>query len=379
MSIFYLLTFAVCGAYVLLLIFYLIGWKKTQSLLLKPSTLNHLPMIGTSTIVSIIVPVRNEEQNILKLLSCLVKQTYPSSHFEIIIVNDHSTDRTAEFISAQKVSNIKFTELPAGKEGKKSAIAEGIKHAAGQFIITTDADCEMGERWLESIAAFYEKEKPKMIVAPVLLKEEKNFFEKLQSQEMLALAASACGSLYYHLPVLCSGANLAYEKNAFDAVNGFEGMEKTLTGDDMFLLLKFHKFFSGEIKYLKSNEAVVITLAEKNFSGALRQRKRWASKTFLYGFSHITLTAILVFGANFFIFLSAMLFIINVKFAFALIATLFIKCAIDYMMYHSASSFFGKKVYPLLFIAASLLYPVYVSALGLISPFTNYSWKERKS
>ncbi len=424
MAIFYLLTFLVCGAYVLLMILYWYGWQKTF-FVFKPSTINHQP----STIISVIIPARNEEENILKILDCLYKQTYPLSNFEIIVVDDHSSDRTAEFIYQLDIPNLKLIQLSPNKVtesvfhrtekqyGKKAAITEGIKNSNGKLIITTDADCEMGEEWISSIVSFYEKEKPKMIVAPVLLKNEKGFLETMQSQEMTALTASACGSLYYNLPILCSGANLAYEKEAFISVNGFDGADKTLTGDDVFLMLKIHKKYPKQIKYLKSNEAVVFTHAEKNIVSVLAQRKRWASKTFLYGFSHVTGIAVLIFLANFFIFLLVPIAIgisvinpvgiisngINIKFAFALIVTLSLKCIVDYMLIYSASSFFGptkstdsptkgtesvfhrtvlhrrKRIHPFEFLVASILYPVYVSLLGLISPFTNYSWKGRKS
>ena len=405
MILFYLLTYFVCGAYALLMIAYLIGWNRTQ---VQSSIVNHQP----STIISVIIPARNEERSILNCLSAIYKQSYPVSHFEIIVVDDHSSDRTAEFIYQLDIPNLKLFQLSESQSGKKQAINEGIKNASGTLIITTDADCEMGEKWLSSIVSFYEKEKPKMIVAPVLLKEnflsekeEKSFLYKMQSQEMIALTACACASLYYNLPILCSGANLIYEKEAFTSVNGFEGVDATATGDDVFLMLKMHEKYPKQIKYLKSNNAAVFTNPEKKISSVIAQRKRWASKTFHYGYSHVTWVAVLIFMANFFVFLSVPVAIgisvinpvgywflsngvnpegiisngINAKFALALLTTLPIKSIVDYMLINSANSFFNKRIHPFAFMLASLLYPVYASLLGLISPFTNYSWKGRKS
>lgn len=297
MTVFYLLTFLVCGAYAALMFSYLIGWNKTNTV--KPETLNLKP----ETRVSIILPARNEEQNILNCLSSLHKQTYPLDKFEIIVVDDHSSDRTAEFVYSLDIPNLKLIQLSKAQSGKKQAITEGISKASGSLIITTDADCEMGKDWLSSIISFYEEKKPKMIIAPVLLKDEKTIQEIFQSQEMTVLTASACASLHYNLPILCSGANLAYEKDTFLSVNGFEGVNKIATGDDVFLMLKVHKNFPNEIKYLKSKEAIVFTHPEKSSSHALRQRKRWASKSFSYGFSYITWIAVLVFFTNFLILL----------------------------------------------------------------------------
>ncbi|MBI4930642.1 MAG: glycosyltransferase [Bacteroidetes bacterium] len=391
MNLFYLLTYIVCLAYAALMISYFIGWNKT--LAVKPETLNLKP----ETRVSVIIPVRNEEKNIQNILHHLSKQDYQKDKYEIIAVDDFSEDKTIELIQAANISNLKLIRLISGG-GKKQAINEGIKNASGTLIITTDADCEMGEKWLSAIVAFYEEHKPKMIVAPVLLSQESGvrsqekksklqtpnsqlptFSEIIQSQEMTVLTASACASLYCNSPVLCSGANLAYEKDAFNDVNGFDNIDKTATGDDVFLMLKIHKQFPNTIKYLKSNDAVVFTHPEKEISSAFSQRKRWASKTFFYGFSHVTGIAILIFMMNFLVLLSGILSVINVKFAYALITALPIKCIVDFMLLQSASSFFGKRTYPVSFFLASVLYPVYVSVIGLISPFTNYSWKGRQS
>ena len=374
MTVFYLLTFLVCGAYAALMLSYLIGWNKTidSGIRIPDSGIQNL------TIVSIIVPARNEEENILKILDCLYKQTYPIDKFEIIVVDDHSSDRTAEFVYSLDIPNLKLVQLSESQAGKKQAITEGIKTATGNLIITTDADCEMGEDWLLSIVSFYEEKKPKMIIAPVLLKGEKTIQEIFQSQEMTVLTASACAALHYNLPILCSGANLAYEKEAFHSVNGFEGSEQIATGDDVFLMLKTHKKFPNEIKYLKSKDAIIFTCPAKTYSNALSQRKRWVSKSFSYGFSYITCIAVLVFFTNFLILLSGILSIINIKFVLALVTSFSAKYLVDFMLLNSASTFFKKRIHSFIFILASIAYPVYVSVIGLITPFANYSWKGRE-
>ncbi|HEY4798182.1 MAG TPA: glycosyl transferase, partial [Bacteroidia bacterium] len=160
--------------------------------------------------------------------------------------------------------------------------------------------------------------------------------------------------------------------------NGFENNEKISTGDDIFLMLKFKKKFPGEIKFLKSVEAAVTTNAEERSSSALNQRKRWASKTFSYGFSNITLIAVIIFLMNFLVLMSGIVSVINIKFVFALMTSFSCKCIVDFMLLHSASSFFKKRANPVAFFLASAIYPVYVSAIGLVAPFTKYSWKGRK-
>ena len=370
--IFYLLTFVVCGGYVLLMVCYLYGWSLTPAVV--SSAINHQP----STMVSIILPARNEEKSILNILLCLQRQNYPKDKFEIIIVDDHSEDGTVSLVKSEMTSNVKLISLKNGG-GKKHAIEEGISQAQGTLIVTTDADCEMGEKWLSVLVAFYETNRPKMIAGPVLLKDENNFLQRVQYQEMTVLTACTCASMYHDSPLFCSGANLAYEKEAFLSVNGFQGVDGTATGDDVFLMLKFKEQFPGEIKYLRSKDAAVYTRAEPDTSSVLEQRKRWASKTFSYGTSRVTWVAVLVFTANFLVLMSGILSVINVKFVLALVTSFFAKFLVDFMLLHAASSFFGKRSRPLSFLIASLLYPLYVTGIGSIAPFTNYSWKGRVS
>jgi len=375
MTVFYLLTFVVCGAYFLLMISYLIGWNKTKNYTVKPAISNQ----QSETKASIIIPARNEEAIIFRCLTSIKKQLHPSSSFEIIVVDDHSTDRTAMVVGNLNIPNLKLIRLSENEYGKKQAITSGIKNASGQLIITTDADCEMGEKWLSTIVCFYEENKSKMIVAPVILKEDNGLLTGIQSQEMIALTASACGSLYYNVPTLCSGANLIYERSAFIAANGFEGVDATSTGDDVFLMLKIQDKFPGSIKYLKSSDAAVFTLPEKKTFSVISQRKRWASKTFLYKHTQVIGVAVLVFFTNFLILLSGLLSAINYKFAYTFLIAFCLKCIIDFMFLFSTSSFFGKHLNPVLFIISSLIYPIYVTAVGLIAPFSSYNWKGRKS
>lgn len=374
MSVFYLLTFIVCGSYAALIISFFIGWKKTKAWTFLDINNN----LSFSTFTSILIPVRNEEKNIAHILNCIRKQNYFPDKFEIIVVDDHSSDKTAERVRESGIPNLTLLQLSEHLYGKKAAISEGVKVAKGSLIITTDADCNMNQTWLASVVSFYEAYRPKMIVSPVLIREGRDFFSKIQSQELSVLTGCAAGALYYNKPILCSGANLAFEKDAFTSVSGFKNAEHTLTGDDIFLMQKIRKKYPGLIKYLKSSEAAVYTYAQKS-TPAIMQRKRWASKTFRMGNDITTVIAAMVFVANFFILLLIILSFINTKFVFILTIVFLLKCIVDYMLLHTVSTFFKKKNYPFIFLFGSMFYPLYVSIIGLISSFTTYSWKGRTS
>ncbi len=91
--------------------------------------------------ISIIIPVYNEEKTILQILKLVNKQKIKNVSFEIIVVNDGSTDKTAELLkNNNKLYNILINRKKSG--GKGAAVIEGIKVSKGQFILFQDADLE---------------------------------------------------------------------------------------------------------------------------------------------------------------------------------------------------------------------------------------------
>ena len=142
MLVIVVLTILLTLFYALLFTYYLFGW-----LTLKNSeTTSGAP----STKISVIIPVRNEEESIGDCLGDLANQDYPKELFEIIVVDDHSTDDTLKVISAYQANNIKvleFRDENVRSAFKKQAINLGIENATGDLIMTTDADCRMNEKW----------------------------------------------------------------------------------------------------------------------------------------------------------------------------------------------------------------------------------------
>lgn len=365
-----LLTYSICGIYVLMMILFFIGWKQTP--------VNYFPSAMPVTKASIIIPVRDERDNIQKIVANLASQNYPKSLYEIIVVDDFSTDNTLDFAKQMNIGNCKCIKASNGC-GKKNAITEGIHQASGDLIITTDADCKMGEEWLGTIVNSYEKYNPKMICGPVLLKKYGTFQEIMQAQEMLILTGCGIGASYFNKPILCSGANLAYEKKMFFEVGGFGDNSNILTGDDIFLMQKFKMKYKNTILYLKQNEASVYTNPEQTAGNAFTQRKRWLSKTFSYGFSYITGVAIVVFLMNFLLLMNGILCMLNSKYIFVFVSCFLAKMLVDFMMLSSTSFFFNVRSYRAWFFISALIYPIYAFAVGVLSTLIKYSWKGRES
>lgn len=366
---------AVCFSflYILLISFYIYGWKKLKIISAEKKKYK--------TTISVIIPARNEEKHIANCIKMLQQQNYPQELFEIIIVDDHSTDHTYNIASQFANEHLKVLQLNATAETiafKKRAIQEAIKIAKGTLIVTTDADCVMGNKWLSEIATLYETDKPKMIVGPVCFTEERTFFEQMQSLEFISLIGSTGASLFYNKPLMCNGANLAYEKTAFMAINGFEAHKGIATGDDMLLMLHLKKTFPNSIQYLKSENAVVYTHAKKTLKSFWEQRKRWVSKSKHYTDSYVILISLLIYINNLLPFFSLFLSVVYPKFIFVFIVTFGLKSAVDYIFVKDICRFFKKNDLIKLFIPVQLAYLIYVSIIGLIGNLQSYKWKSRQ-
>jgi cellulose synthase/poly-beta-1,6-N-acetylglucosamine synthase-like glycosyltransferase len=361
-------------SYALLILNYNRGWKK-----LKNSSPSKNQTFSTS--ITVIIPARNEELYIKYSLQAVLQQDYPKELFEIIVVDDHSTDHTNAIASQYANERLRVLKLSSTNQTvayKKKAIKEAIKIAKGELIVTTDADCNMGHKWLASIADLYERKKPKMIVGPVCFTKEKTFFEKIQSLEFISLIGSTGASLFYNKPLMCNGANLAYEKKAFLDVNGFKEHEDIATGDDMLLMFQLNKKFPSSIKYLKSVDAIVYTNAKKTLKSFWEQRKRWVSKSKHYTNSYVILISLLIYINNFIPLVSILLSIVYPKFIVVFILSFALKSIADYFFLKTICSFFKKTDLMNLFMAVQLLYLVYVSTIGLIGNLISYKWKDRQ-
>ncbi|MEO5782031.1 MAG: glycosyltransferase, partial [Ginsengibacter sp.] len=247
-----------------------------------------------SIFISVIIPARNEEENIQACLDSITNQGYPKNLFEVIVVDDFSTDRTVEIVNSFANKNVSLLSLKDfAKEGelnsyKKKAIEIAISKANGELIITTDADCIVQNKWLETIARFYEKYNPAFIAAPVAYHGETNFLKIFQSLDFMMLQGITGASVYKKFHSMCNGANLAYEKKVFLEVDGFAGIDNIASGDDMLLMHKIFNRYPDKVLFLKSRDAIVQTKPAGTLQEFLNQRIRWASKADKYTDKKIT-------------------------------------------------------------------------------------------
>ncbi|MEZ4839663.1 glycosyltransferase [Flavobacterium sp.] len=358
----YLLILAI-SVYVFLMVFFWIGFKKVPK--------SNENSAAEKLSFSIVVPFRNEAENLPNLMQTIKKLNYPIENFEVILVDDDSSDgfRVASCgFQVQVIPNDRVSNSP-----KKDAIQTAIQHSKFDWIITTDADCLVPENWLLDLNNYIQNTKKLMVCGPVFFKNKNGFLFDFQQIEMISLQAVTIGSFDFNLAFMCNGANLAYSKNFFIQLNGFEGNDKIASGDDVFLLQKAVKNFPYEVGFLCKQDFQVTTNPAESWTELFQQRVRWAGKSKAYTASFGKLVALIVFLANLAFIISLILLFFGF---FEMIILLHLKIIADLLVANQTAQFYQIKMKKSLLTA--LVYPFFSSAVAFYSLFGKYEWKGRK-
>ncbi|NOX85967.1 MAG: glycosyltransferase [Chlorobi bacterium] len=358
--------------YLTVILLITIGWFKIQTVIQDDNI--------TDVKISLIVAVRNEEKNILNLLNDIAGQNYPFENLEILIVDDHSEDKTTEIIRQFEKANpaLNITMLESVSEGKKAAIATGIKKAKGELIVTTDGDCRVGPLWLGRMVNTFKKQEFKLIMAPVVYQNEKGFLQQFFSLDFMSLVAVGAGSVGLGLPFMGNGANLAFERKAWEGVIEDASGKQFASGDDVFLVQAIAaKYGASAVVFLKDPSALVLTNAPESFKDFLSQRIRWASKAKGYRMPWAVLTSFAVLLFN--LFLVSAFFAIIFRPWFFIIFSLFVllKMMTDYPLLKNFSSFVKKDKILSWFFIFEFIYPFYILISALAGLFFKFKWKGR--
>ncbi|QNP52299.1 glycosyltransferase [Hymenobacter qilianensis] len=259
------------------------SWQQLPTLLKQPSpTPTH---VADEPRFSVLVAARNEALTLPCLLDDLAEQTLSAARFEVIVVDDDSTDDTAAIVQAAAARSsfalrlIQLQAQPGAPTGKKAALQAALSVARAPWVVCTDADCRVGHDWLSSYNTLIQADMAVQFVSgPVLLTGGNSLLNNLMGLEFAGLIGVGAASIGRGQPTMCNGANLAYRRDAFAAVQGFAGNEHVASGDDEFLLHKLHAVFPGSILFLKTPHAIVRTSRPPTLRALLAQRVRWASK-----------------------------------------------------------------------------------------------------
>ena len=356
--------------YVGMIISFYYGWKKIEPF--------HLEVGSKNLTVSIVVAVRNEEENINSLVKNLKSQDYNSSLFDIIIIDDHSIDNTLEILKNEKIkcSNLKISSLEKGVIGKKQAILKAVKLSSSDIILTTDADCKFSNSWISNMVNKFSNIDVNLISGPVAYHLEDTIFAKMQSSEFLSLVGSGAACIGLNKPIFCNAANMAYRRNVFLEVNDYKN-NNVFSGDDVFLLHKIKNKYNGSILFLKSFESIVYTSPQSNIKDFINQRIRWASKSNSYKDFDSIVVAFLVFLVN----LSLVMLLLLSPFSFFyfkyFILFFLIKLFCDYIFLKPILGFFKKNDLIKLIFPLQIIYPFYITLITVLSNLFSFNWKGR--
>ena len=364
--------------YLALIVYYLAGWHQL------PDFEQGIKELQAGTFLSVIIPARNEAQSLPALLNSLDNQTYPKDFFRVVVIDDHSTDETAAIAAGYSFVTCLALKDFVGNDPlnsyKKKAIETGIANSTGELIVTTDADCIVPANWLQTIAAFYEKNKPELIVMPVSINCSLSAIEIFQALDFMSLQGITGAAIQKNIHSMCNGANLAYTRRAFEAVNGFKGIDNIASGDDMLLMHKIAVQYPGGIHYLKSENVIVQTAPVSSIAAFFNQRIRWASKADKYQDKSIFAVLLLVYLLNVLLIVIPVVSLISansqmLKYWLLLLAA---KTVVELIFLFPVAGFFKKSALLWAFPLAQPFHIMYTVIAGWLGKFGSYKWKDRK-
>ena len=323
--------------------------------------------------ITIIIAVRNEGDNIKPLVQSIFNNSIPRHQYELIIVDDHSTDNTVQ--NASSFESVKVLSLPVGLYGKKQAITYGIKHASFDNILLTDGDCTVGEDWISMHLQGLQKNV--MNTGIVHIAENNSFVSSFQAMDVAATMTATKWGIEQQLFPLANGANLSYKKSVFLSHNQFDDNIHVPSGDDIFMAEKIFLTQPQKLGFISHPAAAVTTKAESNWSSLLQQRIRWASKQTMTQSKRVLLLQIFI-GTYLTLMLTCFIFaILHPPLLPWYVLIVAVKASIDYAHLRSYRNVY-KTPSLSYFIPGFFLFPIFYIYLGIMA-FTRKKivWKGR--
>ena len=360
------------GFYFLFIIFLLIGIFRIR----KESYSNNLK-------ASVIVPFRNENKNLVRCIESLLSQEFSTDRFEIILVDDNSSDNYKELIKDYLDKQlIKLVKLENG-EGKKRAIEAGINSSKYEIIVTTDADCFHSKFWLKSLVESFD-EKTGFVAGKVVYSNAQNFFEELQKIEFASLVSIGAAFIGNKIPLLANGASCAYRKELFFKVGGFRDNLSLVSGDEEFLMQKIHFDREYEVKFCALENSVAFTKPINRIKKFINQRKRWVSKVPFYRNKLLLPVLSILYLFYLTILISLIMTFIYPQLNYFLLKIFLFKFILDFIF--MTKGFLLLEFYKnkfdvtrliLLFPVAEIFHLFYISIVPILSYLTGFQWKGR--
>ncbi|MBT5078543.1 MAG: glycosyltransferase [Candidatus Marinimicrobia bacterium] len=331
---------------------------------------------------TVIVSARNEENNISNLVNALVNQSYPKELLQLIIINDRSTDQTAEILTnyEREIDNLTIVtiqETPAGWAPKKWALNTAINTVTTEIILQTDADCIPHNDWVKCMVQPFSSSEVGFVSGPAPLTNKSTLIDSLYELDSLAQDAFSAGGFSQGMVFSCTGRNIGYSKQAFDDVSGYENVSHFISGDDDLLLHKITGHPSYKAQFVLSKESVVESPPPSSLEQFIHQRLRFASKGFSYYNIKTSASLRVVLPFLYVTNLVALLSLFNFTetshfyWMWPWIIKTMVDGIITYVFYHSIGRKWSLGTMTLL----SLIHPLYIVTFGILGPFSTFEWK----
>ena len=360
------LIFIVIILYGFLILSYRFGWDSNSS----------ADIIDSNLKVSVIVAVKNEEKHIKRLYKNIYSQNYPKDMFEILFINDHSTDSTEDLLKEIKSNNVRYLNMSTGVYGKKNSIKKAIDTANGDVIIITDADCTFSLDWMKTIVSCFSDDNIKLVSGPVSYKNKSGLFNAFQSLEFMSLVGSGAGSIGCKRAILCNGANMAYRKDIFLELNTYES-DNCVSGDDVFLLHQVKAKYPKGILFIKDSRAIVETMPSAGYKEFYNQRKRWTAKSTNYNDVSTIYVSLLILLVNFLVLLLFFLLFYDHSLSIYFVIFFISKFIIDILFLRPVLKFFKRNdLIPFIF-PFEIFYSFYIVFIVVLSFTNSFQWKDR--
>lgn len=326
---------------------------------------------------SIVIPFRNESINLPVIISDLARMGIDKDHAEVIFVNDHSDDHWEEHRKlSDEIPWLKFIDQRPGMNGKKKAIEYGVEHASGEIIILTDADCRLPEGWVRSLLSGFDKETG-FVAGGVKYPVDGSFFRKFQAYEFGGLLLAGAGLAGSGKPVICSAASMAFRKELFEKVNGFEASRHLASGDDEFLMRAIHRL-GYKVRFVINPHSTVTTNPSSDVKSFAEQRSRWASKGLHYENLTLIMMLVLIFLFYMTLFLSPLLSVFMGPGYMAYFgAAMLVKLVAEYLVLVEGSGILFPKPALILLAAFELVQIPYIVFAAIRGTLGGFSWKGR--
>jgi len=279
--------------------------------------------IGSTPSVAVVVPFRNEGENLPTITASLLAQDYPGEA-ELIFIDDHSDDGGADLLPTE-VTVLSLADHLHGQPTvahKKAALAYAIASTKAETIITTDADCAWPKDRVSRIMAEFTAG-AEVVLGPVLIAPNTGFCNAFQALDMAAYQFLTAATAMRGRPVLANGANFAFRRALFEEVGGYAGVDHLPSGDDVLLLHKFWRERGSNGRFgeqaspfpqcVYAAAASVSTKPVPGWRALWRQRLRWAGKAGEYTNPGLQFAQALAFGLSLAICLAVLVYPLHLR------------------------------------------------------------------